>query len=324
MKGKIYGTTVPIQQKTGEELFDHIAECIALFTNEQFDSNKKKLRLGFIFSYPLKQERLTRAKLITWTKEINAIQLLRKACKRRKDVEIHAVAVLNDIVGTLMACAFEENTCKIGVIVETGRNAYYLEKLSRVEKMKGEWENGGLSDEVIIDMEWGGFGDDGSISLAYTEYKTVDKSTTNSEKQAFEKMISGMYIGELVCVVIETLAKKGVAFKGSTDGISKEGYITTTHASAAESEMISDGSAHSYPKTREMFQNIDVTNISGEDCLHFGYICAMGYTFVRGSSSVEPHLALIRHLNSGAKYQLMLLKDGSDDGVAVVAAENGK
>uniref|UniRef100_A0A0K0D618 Phosphotransferase n=1 Tax=Angiostrongylus cantonensis TaxID=6313 RepID=A0A0K0D618_ANGCA len=104
IKGKIYEIPVSIQQGTGEKLFDHIAECIALFSNEQLGRTKNKLPLGFTFSFPLKQEGLTRARLITWTKEFNAsgcvgedvAQLLSQACKRRKDVEIDVVAVLND------------------------------------------------------------------------------------------------------------------------------------------------------------------------------------------------------------------------------------
>ncbi|KAE9419122.1 hypothetical protein Angca_004211, partial [Angiostrongylus cantonensis] len=360
IKGKIYEIPVSIQQGTGEKLFDHIAECIALFTNEQLGRTKNKLPLGFTFSFPLKQEGLTRARLITWTKGFNAsgcvgedvAQLLSQACKRLKDVEIDVVAVLNDTVGTLMACAFKENTCQIGVIVGTGTNACYLEKLSRVEKMKGEWENDGQPDEIIINMELGGFGDDGSISFAYTEYdKIVDKSTINPEKQIFEKMTSGMYMGELVRVVIETLAKKGVMFKGSTDGISKQGSFTAANVSAVESELISDGSAYSYPKTREILRNIGVTNISDEDCLHVGYICAMvssraahlcaaaiaqmlnhikrPFVTVGVDGSVYRFHPTFKQLldqkisvliDSGVKCQLMLSKDGSGVGAAVVAA----
>ncbi|KAJ1356728.1 hypothetical protein KIN20_014472 [Parelaphostrongylus tenuis] len=158
-----------------------------------------------------------------------------RASVYKADVDIDVVAVLNDTVGTLMACAFKENTCQIGVIVGTGTNACYLEKLQRVEKMKGEWENDGQPDEIIINMEWGAFGDDGAISFIHTEYdKIVDKTTINPGKQIFEKMISGMYMGELVRVVVESLAKKGVMFNGCTGGISKQGCFTTAYVSDVE------------------------------------------------------------------------------------------
>lgn len=53
-----------------------------------------------------------------------------------QDIDIEVVAVLNDTVGTLLACAFKENTCEIGVILGTGTNACYMEKLSKCHKLK--------------------------------------------------------------------------------------------------------------------------------------------------------------------------------------------
>lgn len=35
-----------------------------------------------------------------------------------------------------MACAFKENTCQIGVIVGTGSNACYMEKIENCDKIK--------------------------------------------------------------------------------------------------------------------------------------------------------------------------------------------
>lgn len=58
------------------------------------------------------------------------------------------VAVLNDTVGTLMACAFKDNACQIGVIVGTGTNACYMEKIARCEKLEGILEDDYYSDEV--------------------------------------------------------------------------------------------------------------------------------------------------------------------------------
>lgn len=53
--------------------------------------NREKLPLGFTFSFPCKQEGLTCAKLVSWTKGFKAsnvegndvVQLLREACSRR-------------------------------------------------------------------------------------------------------------------------------------------------------------------------------------------------------------------------------------------------
>lgn len=266
MVGKIYEIPTSVQRGTGDALFDHIANCIHLFSEDQFGKERKKLPLGFTFSFPCKQDGLTKAKLIHWTKGFSAsgcegqdvVQLLRKACKRRGgDIEIDVVAVLNDTVGTLMACAFKDNSCQMGVILGTGTNACYMEKLENVHKMKGEWENDGLPNEIIINMEWGAFGDDGCLQFVYTDYdKTVDQTSINPGKQLFEKMISGMYMGELVRIVIEKLARKGVMFKGDATAISKAGCFATKHVSEVETELEEGGKEKSFPKTREILRRL--------------------------------------------------------------------
>ena len=64
--------------------------------------------------------------------------------------------MLNDTVGTLMACAFKDNRCQIGVIVGTGTNACYMEKISNCNKLAGEnFENDGFPDEVTFCKDFG-------------------------------------------------------------------------------------------------------------------------------------------------------------------------
>uniref|UniRef100_A0A7I4YMY3 Phosphotransferase n=1 Tax=Haemonchus contortus TaxID=6289 RepID=A0A7I4YMY3_HAECO len=362
MVAKIYEIPSSIQRGTGDALFDHIANCIALFCEEQFGKNhKKKLPLGFTFSFPCKQDGLTRAKLIHWTKGFSAsgceghdvVHLLRKAVKRRGDIEIDVVALLNDTVGTLMACAFKENSCQIGVIVGTGTNACYMEKLENVPKLKGQWETDGDPPMMIINMEWGAFGDDGAINFVMTEYdKMVDGNSINPTKQLFEKMISGMYMGELARCVMEKMAKKGVLFQGDAEGISKRDSFTTKHVSEVETELEEGGKEKGFPRTREILREIGVKNISNEDCLNVAYITQSVST--RAAHLTAAAIAqVLNHIkkdfvvtvgvdgsvyrfhpsfkkllekkitalvDSGIKFQLMLSKDGSGIGAAVVAA----
>lgn len=75
------------------QLFDHIAECMAKFLAlNKLGRNAGRLPLGFTFSFPCKQDGLTSAVLIKWTKGFCAsgvenndvVKLLREACQRRK------------------------------------------------------------------------------------------------------------------------------------------------------------------------------------------------------------------------------------------------
>ena len=66
---------------------------------------------------------------------------------------------------------------------------------------------------MVVNTEWGAFGDNGELDYVKTKWDEevnflfealfefdpkVDASSLNPGKQTFEKMISGMYMGELV------------------------------------------------------------------------------------------------------------------------------
>lgn len=75
---------------TGKQLFDHIAQCLALFVKD-LNLQDQVLPLGFTFSFPLTQEGLTKGYLVRWTKGFNCsdvvdhdvVALLEEAIARR-------------------------------------------------------------------------------------------------------------------------------------------------------------------------------------------------------------------------------------------------
>ena len=76
---------------TGTQLFDHIAQCLALFVKD-LNLQNEVLPLGFTFSFPLTQYGLTEGHLVRWTKGFNCsgvigedvVALLEDAISRRK------------------------------------------------------------------------------------------------------------------------------------------------------------------------------------------------------------------------------------------------
>ncbi|PIO74564.1 Hexokinase [Teladorsagia circumcincta] len=326
---------------------------------EQGVSTAQKLPLGFTFSFPCKQEGLTCAKLINWTKGFNAsdvegsdvVTLLRDACRRREDIDIDVVAVLNDTVGTLMACAFKENSCQVGVIVGTGTNACYMEKLSRIGKLQGELPEDNLPDEMIINTEWGAFGDDGAMDSVITEFdRQVDANSINPGKQLFEKMISGMYMGELVRVVLASLAREGLLFNGDAEAISRHGCFPTKFVSEIENDLL-EGEDATFQKTFQILEDIGIERVSNADCANVAYTCSLvstraahltaaaiatllnrmklPYVTVGVDGSVYrfhptfPRLLdekIDQLIEGDLEYQLMLSEDGSGRGAALVAA----
>lgn len=91
------------------------------------------------------------------------------------------MALVNDTVGTLMACAYSDPNTRIGLILGTGSNACYVENLDLVKTWDGDRNE---PKQVIINMEWGAFGDNGCLDFLLTDYdKEVDKTSLNPSKQ---------------------------------------------------------------------------------------------------------------------------------------------
>lgn len=174
MDNEIYAIPSEIMTGTGVQLFDHIASCLAAFM-EKRNIKHLKLPLGFTFSFPCKQVGLTKAHLVSWTKGFccsgvegeDVVQLLREALERRTDIEIDVMAVLNDTTGTLMSCAHKNRQCRVGVIIGTGFNACYMENIKQVELFTEDFPG---PDNVIVNTEWGAFGDNGVLDFVRTDW----------------------------------------------------------------------------------------------------------------------------------------------------------
>ena len=77
----------------GEQLFSFLAACIETFLAEEVaaQEQEQELSLGFTFSFPLVQESLVAARLVSWTKSFNCpgvegeevVGLLQAAIDRR-------------------------------------------------------------------------------------------------------------------------------------------------------------------------------------------------------------------------------------------------
>ncbi|XP_026529015.1 hexokinase-3 [Notechis scutatus] len=236
---EIYAIPPEITQSTGAQLFDHIVNCMVDF-HAKHGMSENALPLGFTFSFPCNQISLDKGILLRWTKGFSAtdcvgedvVNLLRDAVQRQKTIDVDVVALVNDTVGTMMSCAYLDRNCEVGLIVGTGCNACYMEEMRNVGTLDS---NDG---RMCINMEWGAFGDDGCLEHYITPYDDiVDKESLNSSQQRFEKMISGMYLGEIVRYVLLELASRNILFKGhELKGLNNKGIFPTKLLSDIEND----------------------------------------------------------------------------------------
>ncbi|KAL6627283.1 hypothetical protein ACP70R_031009 [Stipagrostis hirtigluma subsp. patula] len=198
--------TIPPHLMSGSssELFGFIASELAKFVADEEkctdSTNGKKRELGFTFSFPVKQRSIASGTLVKWTKAFSiddavgedVVAELQTAMEKQ-GLDMHVAALINDAVGTLAGARYYDEDVVAGVIFGTGTNAAYVEKAYSIPKWEGELPNSG---DMVINMEWGNFY---SSHLPVTEYdQELDKESLNPGEQIYEKLISGMYLGEIV------------------------------------------------------------------------------------------------------------------------------
>lgn len=107
---QLYHISDDLRLGCGIELFDYLAECLCDFVKIRKLDGKKKLPLGFTFSFPMQQHSLDSATLITWTKSFNCVnvvnedvvKMLRNSLHKLGQHNIDVLAILNDTTGTLV------------------------------------------------------------------------------------------------------------------------------------------------------------------------------------------------------------------------------
>ncbi len=207
---------MPDELKTGEseELWEYIADCIQQFIEYHHEVENlevlDKIPLGFTFSFPATQQYIDNGILQRWTKgfDISGVEgkdvapLFEAAIEKRK-LPVKLSALINDTTGTLIASAYTDDTMKIGCIFGTGCNAAYMENCGSIPKI-AEY-NLPPDMPMAINCEYGAFDNEHAV-LPRTPYDiVVDEESPRPGQQAFEKMIAGLYLGELFRLVLVDL-----------------------------------------------------------------------------------------------------------------------
>ncbi|XP_043967554.1 hexokinase-2 [Gambusia affinis] len=272
MHQKIYSIDQDTLQGTGEELFNHIVNCIADFL-DYMGMRGASLPLGFTFSFPCDQTKLDEGILLKWTKGFKAsdcegkdvVKLLKEAVQRKQEFDLSFVAVVNDTVGTMMTCAYQDPRCELGLIVGTGTNACYMEEMHNIETVEGN------EGRMCVNVEWGAFGENGELDDFCTEFdRAVDESSNYPGKQRYEKMISGMYLGEIVRHVLMDFTTKGLLFKNKlSERLKTRGIFETKFLSQIESDRLA------MRQVRSILQHLGLTGSTCDDSVLVKEVCSV-------------------------------------------------
>ena len=199
-KGEMPGAKSPVSQEDFYAvLTGHVKRC-APFT--------KGSAVGFCFSYPAEASAAGDAKLLHWTKQIQAPEIVGQwvgaEMAKRLDPAPSKITVVNDTVATLLAGKAIEKDVRysayLGFILGTGTNVAYIEKNENITKLKDA-----PAGSMAINTESGGFN-----KIEQSKFdEAMDKKTSDCGNQRFEKMISGAYLGRIGLEVFKAAAREG-------------------------------------------------------------------------------------------------------------------
>lgn len=339
----------------GKRLFSFLASSVKSFLRSEKEDSARPFDMGFTFSFPVIQDRIDSGKLVVWTKGFRArgvvgrdvVTLLREALVKEGLGNISVTALANDTVGTLAARSYSDRSCDMGVIVGTGTNACYTEDVRAIKRLRRPSKPG---ERMIVNIEWGNFN-----RLRRTVYdRSLDRATSNRDRQMLEKMVSGLYLGEIVRYILVDLMKRRILFRGQ-----RTGAIRAIGAIKSEdvSEIVADRSGGLW-RTADILRNLGIGKSTAgergmvrEICrivsVRAGRICAAAiaavvtktdpglsrlHTVAIDGSVYEKHPGFSDIMKNtleelfgpkARRIRLVLSKDGSGKGAAIIAAVAG-
>ncbi|CVL03626.1 probable hexokinase [Fusarium mangiferae] len=169
----------------------------------------------------------------------NVAALLRQAIAKRK-LPLKVRVVTNDTTATMMASAYINSETEIGCVFGTGCNGAYFERCQSIPKLDME----ALPAEALmaINCEWGAF-DNEHVVLPLTSFDiAIDDASPRKGQQAFEKMVAGLYLGELFRLIMLDVKKREEALlEGqSLEKMQEPYFMDSSFLSAIEEDTSTD------------------------------------------------------------------------------------
>lgn len=202
--------------------------------------------------------------------------------------------------------------------------------------------------EMVINLEWGAFGEHKELFDVITEYDTrLDESTENFNQHTYEKMISGKYLGEILRLLLLDIINEKLLF----DGLVPRTFIQPESITTRTISLIESDPPGTFTGIRKFLQDIGVENPSDGDCMNIRYVTECisrrsAYLVAAGLATILNKMnekdvvigvdgSVYRHhpyyhkllvdkiselIKPGIKFEIMLSVDGSGKGAAVLAS----
>ncbi|KAK6125365.1 hypothetical protein DH2020_040895 [Rehmannia glutinosa] len=259
-------TAIMANADSTRELCDLIGLELSKFISQHSETDNeaqtRERKLGFTVSYPINEDPASSGIASKWNrlsvddtvgKEL--VAEINEAFKKH-GVDMRVFAVVNDTVGDLAGGRYYSKETVAAVSLGMGTNVSYIES---PEQVLNEPSNPA---ETVINMEWGNFN---SFNLPLTEYDTsLDAESLDPGNRIFEKLISGMYLGEIVRRVLLKMAQEAALFGDSVPPKLTIPYSLRSPDMAAMHQDTSEDYEVVEEKLKEIFDINDSTPMARE------------------------------------------------------------
>lgn len=133
------------------------------------------------------------------------------------------LALINDTTGTLLASHYRDPRVKVGCVFSTGCNAAYMEDCRLIPKL----QHLELPEDaqVIINTEYGALDRDLEV-LPVTQIDIqIDRESLRPGTQRYEKMVAGLYMGEMLRIILLRLHEQGKIFVGQNTKCLRQPHV---------------------------------------------------------------------------------------------------
>ncbi|KAI9280474.1 hypothetical protein BY458DRAFT_500759 [Sporodiniella umbellata] len=219
-----YQYKIPQDLASGDDfevLVDYIIECITDFLNRVGTQDHFIYPMAVSFGFAIKQTKLNAGRILSLGYGlcypsgvgVDIVELMHEHM-RLKGLPIRIVAIANDSVCTLLAHAYQHPTTRIGIVHSLGTNCSYYEPGKSVTKLKDQTVAKGL--DIIMNTEWCNFGSSRRTLPCTWFDRKLSRESINPQFHVFEKMTTGIFLGELTRIIIIYLVDRDLLFDGES------------------------------------------------------------------------------------------------------------
>lgn len=261
-----YQYKIPQDLMSGDDfvvLIDYVVECVADFLNRVGTQEHFIYSMACSLCFAIKQTALNNGRIMSLGHGfsypngvgVDIVQMMHERMQL-KNLPIKVVAITNgkwrydkiypdlnmisntDAVCVLLAHAYQHACTRLGIVHSLGTNCAYYEPVMNVTKLQDHaFYSQQAGNNMIINTEWCNFGSSRRTLPCTWFDRKLDRESINPQYHVFEKMTTGIALGELVRIILIYLVDRDVLFNGeSSEALNRPHSFDTSYMYICEAD----------------------------------------------------------------------------------------